>query len=231
MEGRVRPTQDQWQTGIVQKVQVLQSPVSSPQASPKVEASHRLKQAQHFSTRRKVQIGNSRVHQDLPDSGGVGIVDRPIRRLPSHPQPPKFKEIPKVLLQVTGAPVHLPSIRTSHSPPSLYSDCKGSEANDPLQRTQTSPIPGRLADQVPVSGGSPSEHSGSGRPNPVLGVDNKSGEIRTKTNSGVFVRGLRIPSRFSPFKTHSREMAQTSGFDPTTQVKTCYDCKMFDVAN
>ena len=29
---------------------VLQSPVSSPQASPKVEASNKLKQAQHFST-------------------------------------------------------------------------------------------------------------------------------------------------------------------------------------
>ena len=28
-----------------------------------------------------------------------------------------------------------------------------------------------------------------------------------------------------------REMAQTSGFDPTLKVKTCFDCKMFDVAN
>ena len=26
-------------------------------------------------------------------------------------------------------------------------------------------------------------------------------------------------------------MAQTSGFDPTTHIKTCFDCKMFDVAN
>ena len=26
-------------------------------------------------------------------------------------------------------------------------------------------------------------------------------------------------------------MAQTSGFDPTTRVKTCFDCKMFDVTN
>ena len=147
------------------------------------------------------------------------------------PDPPKLKEIPKVLPQVTGVPVHLPSFWTSHSPPGLYNDRKRSEVNGPLQRTQTSPIPGRLADQVPVSGGSPSEHSDSGRPNPVLGVDNKSGKIRTETYSGVFVRGLRIPSRFSPCKTHSREMAQTSGFDPTTQVKTCFDCKMFDVAN
>ena len=58
-----------------------------------------------------------------------------------------------------------------------------------LQRTQASPIPGRLADQAPVSGGSPSEHSGSGRPNPVLGVDHKSKKkkkIRTETYSGVF---------------------------------------------
>ena len=115
--------------------------------------------------------------------------------------------------------------------PQVYTDCKGSEVNGTLQRTQTSPIPGRLADQVPVSGGSPSEHSGGGRANPVLALDKKSGKIRTETYSGVFVCGLRIPSRFSPCKTHSREMAQTSGFDPTTQVKTCFDCKMFDFAN
>ena len=61
-------------------------------------------------------------------------------------------------------------------------------------------------------------------------MDKKSGKIKTETYSGVFVHGLRIPSRFSPCKTHSREMAQTSGFDPASQVKTCFDCKMFDVA-
>ena len=47
-----------------------------------------------------------------------------------------------------------------------------------------------------------------------------------KTCSSIFVRGLQKPSRFSPRKTHSREMALTSGFDPTSQVKTCFDCKM-----
>ena len=159
---------------------VLQSPVPITQASPKMEASHRPKQAQHFSTRKKVQNGNSRVHQDLPDSRGMGIVDRSVGRLPAHPHTSKLKEIPKVLLQVSGVPVHLPPIRTSHSLPGLYNDCKGSEANGPLQRTQTSPIPGRLADQVPVSGGSPSEHSGGGRPNPVLRLDNKSGKSELK---------------------------------------------------
>ena len=195
---------------IVKSLGVLQSPVSCTKASPKVETSNRLKQAQHFSTCRNIQNGNSRVHQDLPDSRGMGIIDRPIRRQPSHPHPPKLKEIPKVLSPVAGVPVHLSSIWPGHSPSGLYNDCKESEANGPHEGT--SPIPGRLADQVPVSGRSPSEHSGHGRPNPVLGVDNKSGEIRNKTNSGVFIHGLRIPSRFSPCKTHSREMAQTSDF-------------------
>ena len=116
---------------------VLQSPVSSTQASPKVEASNRPKQAQHFSTCRKVQDGNSRVHQNLPDSRGMGCVDRSIGRLPPHPHPSSLKEIPKILPQVSGVPVHLPTFRTGHSPPGLYHDRKGGEAHGPLQRSQT----------------------------------------------------------------------------------------------
>ena len=53
---------------------VLQSPVSCTQASPEGEASNRPKQAQHFFTHRKVQNGNQEI-QDLPNSGGMGIVN------------------------------------------------------------------------------------------------------------------------------------------------------------
>ena len=107
----------------------------------------------------------------------MGVVDRLIRRLPSHPHPPKLKEVPTVLPQVTGVPVHLPSFQTGHSPTGLYNTCKGSEADGPHKGNQASPVPGRLADQGPVSERSPSEHSDSDRPDSVLRVDNKSGEI------------------------------------------------------
>ena len=136
----------------------------------------------------------------------MGIVDRPIARLPSHPHPPKLKEIPKVLPQVfqfTSLPFGLataPQVFTM-----IVKEVKLMALSRGVRLHQ---YLGRLADQVPVSGRSPSEHSGSCRPNPVLGVDHKSGKIRTETYSGVFVRGLRIPSPFSPCKTHSREMAQ-----------------------
>ena len=65
---------------------VLQSPVSGTQASPTVEVSNKPKQAQHLPTCRKVQNGNTRVHQGLSDSRGIGVFDRPIRCLLSHPQ-------------------------------------------------------------------------------------------------------------------------------------------------
>ena len=54
----VSPVKERHRKGGKCKIsRVLQSPVPSTQASPKVEASHKLKQAQHFSTRRKVQNG------------------------------------------------------------------------------------------------------------------------------------------------------------------------------
>ena len=78
----------------------------------------------YFSTRREVQDGNSRIHQDLPDSRVMGSIDRSVGRLPSHPHPSSLKEIPKILPQVSGVPVHLPTFRTGHSPPGLYHDRK-----------------------------------------------------------------------------------------------------------
>ena len=72
---------------------VLQSPVSIPQASPKVEASNRLKLAQHFCTCRKIQNGNSRVHQDLPVPGewvtSIDLLDAYLH-IPIHPNSRKY---------------------------------------------------------------------------------------------------------------------------------------------
>ena len=95
---------------------VLQSPVSCTQAPPEVEASYKPKLAQHFSIHRKVQNGNSRVHRDLPDFRGMGIIDKSIEHIPLHPQSSMLKEIPKVLPQVSGVPVHIPFGLTTAPP-------------------------------------------------------------------------------------------------------------------
>ena len=61
-------------------------------------------------------------------------------------------------------------------------------------------------------------------PDTVLRLHNKSGEVQTQTYSGVSIHGLRIPPRFSPCKTYSERWLNL-------QDLTCFDFKMFDVAN
>ena len=46
----------------------------------------------------------------------MGIVNRSIGRLPSHPHLPTLKEIPKILPQVSGVPVHIPPIGLATAP-------------------------------------------------------------------------------------------------------------------
>ena len=90
----VSPVKERYRKGGKCKIsRVLQSPVLSTQASPKVEASHRPKQAQYFSTHRKVQNGNSRVHQDLLIPGewvaSIDLSDAYLH-IPIHPNSRKY---------------------------------------------------------------------------------------------------------------------------------------------
>ena len=78
----------------------------------------------------------------------MGVVDRPIRRIPSHLHSPKLKEIPKVFATGHKFSFHPHSLRASHGPSGLYNDCKRSEVDGPDKENQTSPVPGRLADRA-----------------------------------------------------------------------------------
>ena len=39
---------------------------------------------------------------------------------------------------------------------------------------------------------------------------------------------LLITPQLGPYKTHTRQMAQTSGLDPKDKIKACFDHKMFN---
>ena len=134
----------------------------------------------------------------------MGIVDRSIGRLPSHPHPSPLKEIPKILPQVSGVPVLLPTFRAVHSPPGLYHDRKGGEAHDPLHQYLDNWLIRSLSREEALV-----------NTQAVVDLTQPLGWIINQQKSELnptqvfFVRGLRIPPGFSPCKTHSREMAQT----------------------
>ena len=184
----------------VKSLRVLQLPVSNPQASPKVEASNRLKQAQHFSTHRKFQNGNSRVHQDLPDSRGMGLIDRPIARLPSHPIHPNSRKYLRFchrsqVFQFTSLPFGLataPQVFTM-----IVKEVKLMALSRGLRLHQY------LDDWLIRS---QSQEGAQVNTQTVVDLTQSLGWIINQEKSELkptqvfFVRGLRIPSRFCPCK-------------------------------
>ena len=212
---------------------VLQSPVSRPQVSPKMEASHRLKQAQHFSSCRKVQNGNSRVHRDLPDSRGMGIIERPVGRLPSHPHPSKLKEIPKVLPQVVGQVFQFTSLPFGLATASqvftmIVKEVKLKALSRGLRLHQY------LDDWLIKS---QSQEEAQLNTQAVVDLTQSLGWIINQEKSELkptqvfsFVGyGYHLDSAL--VKPTQERWLKLQDFYPTTQVKTCFDCKIFDVAS
>ena len=181
-----------------------------------MEASNRPKHVQHLPISRKIQNGNTRVHQGLSDSRGMDVVHRPFRCLPSYPHPPELEEIPKDLqdsqvFQFTSLPFSLATA------PQVFTMI--------VKELKLMAIHQYMDDWLIKA---PSQEEAQVNTQTVvdLRVYNQSKEVRTQTHSGVFVCGLRISHRFRPCKTNSREMAQTSLFDPMLNVRTYFDCKV-----
>ena len=91
----VSPVKERYRKGGKCKIsRVLQCPVSSTQASPTVEASHRPKQAQHFSTHRKVQMETPEsIRTSLIPGEWVSSIDLSdaYLHIPIHPTSRKYK--------------------------------------------------------------------------------------------------------------------------------------------
>ena len=137
-------------------LRVLQSPVFSPQASPKVETSDR---PGSWKGRGNQYIQLVKVLCcKLPTNG---------KQLPAFP-----------LEAVPGTELRPQRWEASVTDLGLYNDCKGSEADGPDKGNQTSPIPRRLAYQGPVSERSPSEHSESGKPDTGWIINQEKSELK-----------------------------------------------------
>ena len=156
----------------------------------------------------------------------MGVVDRPIRRQPSNLHSPKLLKYLRFchrsqVFHFTSLPFGLvtaPQIFTMIVKlVKLMALTRGIRLHQYLDDWLIGPSLRKKHNK----------HSDSGRPNPVLRLDNKSGEVQTKTYSSVFVCGLRLPSRFRPqerwlkFKDLFLRLKSTHVFD----------YKMFDVAN
>ena len=193
-----------------------------------MEASYKLKQAQHFSTCRKVQDENSRVPQDLPDSRGmgewvssIGLSDAYLH-IPIYPHSRKYLRFchRSQVFQFSSLPFGLstaPQVFTM-----IVNEVKLTALSRGLRLHQ-------YLDNWLIR--SQSQEEALVNTQAVVDLTQPLGWIINQEKSELnptqvfFVRGLRIPPGFSPCKTHSREMAQTRILSYTSSQNR------FDVSN
>ena len=179
----------------VKSLGVLQSPVSSPQASPKVEASNRLKlnsnrlntflHVEKFKMETQESIRTSLIPGEWVSSIDLSDACLHIPICPNSRKYLRFGHRSQVF-QFTSLPFGLataPQVFTM-----IVKEVKLMALSRGLRLHQ-------YLDEAQVN------------TQAVVDLTQSLGKIRTETYSGVFVRGLRIPSRFSPCKTHSRDVS------------------------
>ena len=82
--------------GKTRQLGILKPFVSSSKTREPLEASHRPKFAQPVLKRAKIQDGDSRINQILPQKGRMDHLHRPHGCLSSHPYPPTVQEVPQI---------------------------------------------------------------------------------------------------------------------------------------
>ena len=143
----------------------------------------------------------------------IGLLNRPLRHLPSHFHPPRLKKIPKVHPPSPNLAIFLSAFQASDSPTGLYNDIQRSEAIGTLQGNQTPPVPGRLAHQGAISERVTFKCKDHCEPNRVLGLAYQSRKSE-RTLTQVFSFMGFEHHLFSPCKTRSRHMVKTTGLCP-----------------
>ena len=156
----------------------------------------------------------------------MGVVDRLIKCLPSHPHPPKLKKVPKVLPQVTSVLVHLPSLQASDGPTGLYNDCKRSKTDGPdkgIRLHQYWLIRAQSHEEAQVNTQTVVDMTQS------LGWIINQEKSKLKPTQVFSFVGYEYHLDSALVKPTQERWLKLQ--DSRTQVKTCFDCKMFDVAN
>ena len=195
-----------------------------------METSHRLKQAKSIPEDRKIQDGDPRINKNILEYRGMGDINRPTRRLPPYSNSPKIPKIPAVCTQVSDISVHLSSIRAS--PAQVFTMIVKEVKLMPLSWGIR--IHQYLDDWLIRA---QSLEQSSHNTKVVVDLTESLGWMINQVKSeliptrSILVCGIRIPSKLSPCKAHSGEVAKTTGINPQDNQPVCPDCKTFDVSH
>ena len=172
---------------------VFQPTISSPKTQQQVEAHTRSEQAESLSQNREIQNGDTRNHQNISPTRGVGHLNRFQGRLLPHPNTGTVQEIPQISYPGSDIPIQGSSFWSVHSAHGVHCSSKGGETGGHTSGYKNLPVPRRLVGEgkVPPYLSPAYPNSGKIMPRPRMGGEHRT--IRAGTKTGL--RLCRLPVR------------------------------------
>ena len=186
---------------------VLQSPVSCTQASPKVEASNRPKQAQHLPTCRKVQNGKGHLHRlqgcILPYTNSQSV-----QEVHAFPHPGSV------------LPVQCPTLWSVHSTHGVHSGGQRVQTDGFTEGYKNPPVPRGLVGESHVPPNLSPAYTDFGSSLSRTRLVDEQGKVRTGPKTGFQLRRLPVRPQEGQGQTHTRALANLNRQDIVNPVRS-----------
>ena len=190
---------------------VLQPVISSPKTQQQVETHFRPEQAKPFSQGRKIQNGDTRNHQDIPPTRGVGHLNRLQRRLRPYTNTGTIQEISEIQSRGPDVPVQGSTLWPVHGTPGVHCGSKGGEADGHAPGYKDPPIPRRLVGESQIPPGLSPTYSGPCRIMPKTWLAGEFGKVGTGAQADLRFFRLPVRPQDRPGPTDIGPLAEPSG--------------------
>ena len=176
-----------------------------------METYTRPEQSEFFPQGGEIQDGDTRNHQDIPLTRGVGHLDRLQGHLLPYTNTGTIQEISEISPPGSDIPIQGTSFRSVHSTLGVHCGSKRGKTDGYTQGYKDPPVPRRLVGESQIPPGLSPAYSGTSEVMPRTRLASKLGKIRTGTQ--VNFRFCRLPVRPPSWSgpTHTRSLADPSG--------------------
>ena len=190
---------------------VFQSTFSGAQAQQQVEAYTGPTQTQSFPQGGQIQNGDTRNHQNIPPTRGVGNLSRLQGCLLPHTNTGSIQEISQISCPGPDIPVQGITLWPVHSAHGVHCISKRGEIDGHTHGYKNPPVPRRLVSesQIPRNLSPTYPNPRQNVPGPRLA--GKFREIRAGTQTGFRLRRLPVRSPIRPGQTDPGPVAEPSG--------------------
>ena len=185
-----------------------------------MEANTGSKQTKPFPQGGEIQNGDTRNHQNIPPTRGVGHLSRLQGCLLPHTNTGTIQEIPKISCPGPDLPIQGVALWSVHSAHGVHCFGKGGKTDGHTQGYKNPPVPRRLVGESQIPRNFSPTHSNPGQNVPGPRLDGEFRKIRAGTQTGLRLCRLPVRSQVRPGQTNSGPVAKPSGQDTSTSVTT-----------